>query len=81
MFLGNDGLCSIYKDRPLSCRKYFVVSDPTLCDTSRHPGGQTLTWVDAHVEVLTTAAYTAAGCGFMPTMLLGALVQEQHDKQ
>jgi Fe-S-cluster containining protein len=26
-----DGLCSIYPQRPLACRTYFVRSDPALC--------------------------------------------------
>lgn len=28
------GECSVYADRPLACRKYFVVNDPEKCDTS-----------------------------------------------
>lgn len=75
-FLGADGLCQVYEDRPLSCRKYFVVSPPELCDTESHPGGQTLVFIDAASEMLTTAAFTQAGCGFMPDMLLNALAEE-----
>ncbi len=26
-----DGLCSIYDDRPIPCRTHFVLSDPALC--------------------------------------------------
>ncbi len=26
-----DGLCSIYEDRPIPCRTHFVLSDPALC--------------------------------------------------
>ena len=28
-----DGLCSVYEDRPLPCRTHFVLSDPALCAT------------------------------------------------
>lgn len=29
-----DGSCSIYPVRPMACRKYHVISEPHLCDTS-----------------------------------------------
>lgn len=33
-----DGLCSIYDDRPLACRTHFNVSNyPDLCDIIKHP--------------------------------------------
>lgn len=28
-----DGLCSVYEDRPLPCRTHFVLSDPAFCAT------------------------------------------------
>jgi Fe-S-cluster containining protein len=37
VFLGDDNQCKIYEDRPLSCRSYYVVSDPKDCDTTRGP--------------------------------------------
>lgn len=79
-FLARDGLCAVYEDRPLSCRKYFVVSEPDLCDAATHVGLEALTWVDLHAEILTTAAFTQGGCGFMPTMLLEVLEPLQSTK-
>ena len=28
-----DGECSVYEDRPMSCRKYLVINDPEKCNT------------------------------------------------
>lgn len=75
-FLGEDNLCQVYDDRPLSCRKYFVVSPPEHCDTVKFPSQPTLVFVDAASEMLTTAAFTHADCGFMPSMLLEAMAKE-----
>lgn len=76
LFLGSDNTCQVYEDRPLSCRKYFVVSPPELCNIDKFPGHKTLVFVDAGIEILTTAALTHSGCGFMPGMLLEALDKE-----
>lgn len=73
VFLGADHLCQVYAERPMSCRKYFVISDPALCDTITYPHGRILTWYSGDAELLTTAAFTEAGCGFMPQLLLAAL--------
>ena len=37
VFLGEDGNCRVYEDRPASCRKLLVVSAPTECG---QPGGE-----------------------------------------
>lgn len=29
--------CTIYEDRPIVCRSYFVLSDPKFCDTEAQP--------------------------------------------
>lgn len=34
VFLNDSGECKIYENRPAVCRTNFVISDPTLCDTS-----------------------------------------------
>jgi Fe-S-cluster containining protein len=34
IFLDTDGACKIYPVRPFNCRKYFVVSDPKLCEAT-----------------------------------------------
>lgn len=77
-FLGSDQVCQVYHDRPLSCRKYFVISNPEYCDTVVHPKHQAQVWFDASAEMLTTAAFTHAGCGLMPEMLLGVIDLEAH---
>jgi len=30
-FLGSDGACGVYASRPMSCRMFFSLSDPSLC--------------------------------------------------
>lgn len=39
IFLDDEGACSIYSVRPMSCRKILVLSDPLLCDPRQlnHP--------------------------------------------
>jgi Fe-S-cluster containining protein len=31
VFLGADNRCTVYEDRPVSCRKYYVASEPEQC--------------------------------------------------
>lgn len=69
-FLGPDNLCQVYDDRPLACRKYFVVSDPDLCNITRYPSGQVRVCYSVNAEVLTTAAFTALDSCSMPQALL-----------
>jgi Fe-S-cluster containining protein len=71
VFLGSDKLCQVYDDRPLSCRKYFVISDPALCNVD--VPGQVQVWFSPDAELLTTTAFTQAGCDFMPNVLLSHL--------
>ena len=77
VFLGSDGRCQVYADRPLSCRKYFSASEPELCDLTRHPKGQVLVWHSLQAETLTTAAFTEMTMGFMPAQLLAALTRKK----
>jgi len=74
-FLGSDNLCRVYSERPLSCRKYFVISPPSLCNID--VPGQVAVWFSPDAELLATAAFTQAGCNFMPTVLLAHL----HNKE
>jgi Fe-S-cluster containining protein len=30
-FLGSDGACGVYAERPMSCRMFFSLSDPSFC--------------------------------------------------
>jgi len=34
-FLNEGGACGIYEDRPLTCRMYLAVSDPSFCEPER----------------------------------------------
>ena len=75
-FLGSDNTCQVYDDRPLSCRKYFVVSDPALCDMQKYPSGQVRVCYSVNAEVLTTAAFTVLDSCSMAQALLAKLRRE-----
>ena len=75
-FLGTDNTCQVYDDRPLSCRKYFVVSDPELCDIEKHPMDLVCVCYSVDAEVLTTAAFTALGSSSMAQALLAEIRRE-----
>lgn len=75
-FLGADNTCQVYDERPLSCRKYFVVSDPELCDIEKHPMDKVRVCYSVDAEVLTTAAFTALGSGSMAQVLLAEIRRE-----
>lgn len=55
VFLSEDNSCRVYEYRPASCRKYFVVTDPSQCDD--RVGAQTVGVIaDVQIEL----AYSAA---------------------
>jgi Fe-S-cluster containining protein len=70
VFLTEAGDCAIYEYRPMSCRKYLVVNDPSDCDSVLKPGHQTLQLVSAHAEIAFSAALQACESGTLATMLL-----------
>lgn len=74
VFLGADGDCQVYEHRPLSCRKYFVLSPPESCriDSETRKAKEVLVWFDAESEVLSSAAMTHFGVESLPVMLLQA---------
>lgn len=45
-----DGKCSIYDERPISCRKHMVVSDPEKCDYAKYGEGDVLNRVNIFSE-------------------------------
>lgn len=57
----------------MSCRKYFSISEPELCNIEKHPKHKTAVWFDLRAEVFTSAMFTAAGCGFLPDLLLAEI--------
>lgn len=69
IFLGSDNSCQVYDIRPLSCRKYFAISDPALCDTEKFPSGRVAIWYSLDVEVVTSAAFTALGSGSLASVI------------
>lgn len=75
VFLSAENTCQVYEVRPLSCRKYSVMTPPALCQIQ---SGGTRTGVvalyyDLDVEILTTAAFTFFAVGSLPMMVEAAL--------
>ena len=70
VFLGDDRACKVYEHRPGACRKYFVKSDPDLCDMHKHPGGKVAIVFSVEAEIVHSAAMTEYGAGNMAAMLL-----------
>ena len=62
--------CRVYFDRPLACRKYFVVSDPQLCDINTNCDTLVAVWPQVDAEIVATAWMTVAGCESLPKALL-----------
>lgn len=69
VFLGNDGACRVYEERPSACRKLLVVSPPAACVTI---GAQTSPIQAPRAEILISAALAIAGSGI--TSISKALV-------
>lgn len=65
--------CRVYEDRPMSCRKYYVVTDSTLCDLKKNPGEQVGIWFDLTAEIIATAWMTVNGGDNMAKMILEEL--------
>lgn len=72
VLLGDDGRCTVYEDRPLVCRKYFVTSPPEDCDTFRDLMHRVSFITDLRTEVITAAAHVATEGDTLPRMLLAA---------
>lgn len=64
-----DGECSIYNDRPSSCRKYMVVTKPRLCNVE-FKINKVLIQASAEAEILAGVIQTQDGEGSMAKMLL-----------
>lgn len=68
VFLKNNE-CSVHENRPMSCRKYFVVNDPDKCDSKKYPKGQTETVYLQPAELLASSMMTIQETGTMAQML------------
>lgn len=64
-----DNLCTVYEHRPSACRKHHVISDPDLCDTTAHPGGEVIRLVSLEAEVIASAAGTVSHPALMATAI------------
>jgi len=73
---GNTGLCKVYEHRPNTCRKYFALSDPELCNVQNYPNGQVKNVIVNEAEILTAASMNVAKSGTMPRMLLERMNRE-----
>lgn len=74
VFLGEDGKCKVYEDRPSACRKYFVFTDPKFCDVEKYPKKGVGNLVSHGAECITSASYTVdQEVNFLPRALLAAL--------
>lgn len=71
VFLKNNE-CSVYENRPLSCRKYFVMNDPVICDENLNPKGKTTVLAMGPLELLWAGMQNYLDSGWMPEMLLKA---------
>lgn len=73
VFLAGDDTCKVYEVRPISCRTYFVISDPELCDYSN--GIKTVQAIATMEENLMGAGLFAADSetGSLSQMLLRAI--------
>ena len=73
LFLDDNSACTVYEHRPGVCRKYFVVTDPELCDSERHPNHDVGILFDLEAELMQAAAMKAHGVGTLAVMLREAL--------
>jgi Fe-S-cluster containining protein len=73
VFLGSDGACRVYESRPNACRKLLVVTEPALCDASKHAADCVGRWISWEAEILGAAALEEFGAALMPKALLAAL--------
>jgi Fe-S-cluster containining protein len=64
-FLGDDGACTVYEDRPSICRAVLVASDPEHCRLGDHSTRITAV-INPYVEVVVSAALTVDAEGDPP---------------
>lgn len=73
VFLGDDGACTVYDDRPNACRKLLVVTDPALCNAEHSKPDGVGRWFSWEAELMESAALAVFGAALMPASLLAAL--------
>ncbi len=74
VFLGEDGTCGVYEDRPSACRALLVASDPEVCRTAEQ-ASQVLAIINPRAELMVSAAQSAdgPGCNLLAARLWEAL--------
>jgi Fe-S-cluster containining protein len=65
VFLGDDGACVVYEDRPSICRVVLVASDPELCKAEDEKS-QISSVLNPYADVLASAALTVDAEGDEP---------------
>lgn len=70
VFLGDDGKCMVYDQRPAACRAHFSVSDPDLCDVEKHKGKRIGMWTPIDVAIINAAIAIWGKVDYMPIKLL-----------
>jgi uncharacterized protein len=72
VFLGSDGACRVYEQRPAICRKHLVVSPPSACTTEGTPIAPMQVLL---ADILLSAALSLEGTTYasLSKMLLAAL--------
>jgi Fe-S-cluster containining protein len=65
--------CKVYKHRPASCRKLFVLSDAKLCDT-RNPEQRIQWFAQTEVEAIASAALNATESDTLAKLLFKKLI-------
>jgi Fe-S-cluster containining protein len=71
--------CSIYPVRPMSCRKLYVFTDPSFCDSSASKVNQAGTYFDLHTEIYASALMNISETGPMERMLLKELRKDENN--
>jgi Fe-S-cluster containining protein len=74
-----DGICSVYEVRPLACRNYAVISDPSLCDYERPEQVQILFVLDNELLLSGLTNVKNLKAGTMQEMLLQSLEKKAHE--
>jgi Fe-S-cluster containining protein len=69
VFLGDDNTCSIYEVRPMTCRKYYVASEPKLCNT-RIGTNRIAILHNLDAEVMAAGIFGVRDTGSLPGQLL-----------
>ena len=77
VFLGADGACTVYEDRPSACRALLVASAPELCRDAQG-ATQVLAVINPYLELVASAALTVqAWEGAAVLWMAAALSSEQ----